>query len=427
MDHRRRARHRAPVAAAVGAPGAAVGALTAYLGVVTAAAWWARCKGRHRTATTLPPRHRFVVLVPAHDEARLIGAAVDSLVGVDYPAELRTVHVVADNCTDDTAVIARVHGAEAHERAEPEHAGKGPALMWLLERLERRGDQYDAVVIVDADTLVSPNLLRVMDALLQRGAEAAQAYYAVRDAEASPMTAFRSAALAARHYLRPLGRVALGGSTGLYGNGMMFRRDVFRRHGWSNHLTEDIELQLELLLEGVPIAFAADATVEAEMPTTMSASRSQHQRWERGRVELARRYVPRLATQSFVGPRGQRALALDAALDQLVPPFSVLVAATAGWSAAVALRAALSPGRRLRTLLPVVLVVSVQASYVMSALRMVGAPRAVYRSLLAAPRLVVWKAGLWVRMLAGGRNVAWVRTARNAPAASVGAERRIPA
>jgi cellulose synthase/poly-beta-1,6-N-acetylglucosamine synthase-like glycosyltransferase len=362
-------------------------------------------------------RHRFAILVPAHDEARLIGATVDSLTALDYPAGLASVHVVADNCADATAAIARTHGAEAHERHDPEHAGKGPALMWLLGRLEQRGDQYDAAVIVDADTIVSTNFLRVMDAKLQTGAQAAQAYYAVRDAEASPLAAFRAAALAARHFLRPLGRTALGGSAGLYGNGMTFRAEVFRRHRWSDHLTEDIELQLELLLEGHPIAFAPDAIVEAEMPTSIDASRSQHERWERGRLEIARRFLPQLVRQAMGAPGPRRLAATDAAFDQLMPPFSVLVAATAAWAMAMTIRAAASPGRRARgvapVVAPVVVVLTVQAAYVLSALKMVSAPMAVYRSLLGAPRLVIWKVHLWLRMLMRRREVEWVRTARN--------------
>ena len=121
-----------------------------------------------------------------------------------------------------------------------------------------------------------------------------QGQYRVRDPGASTAAALRSAALALRHHLRPLGRTALGGSCGLFGNGMAFRAEVLRARAWTDHLTEDIELQMELLLEGVLVAYAPDAVVEAEMPTTLEGARTQNERWERGRIELARRYVPRL-------------------------------------------------------------------------------------------------------------------------------------
>ena len=412
MDPRRRRGSRAAAALTIGVPGLAVGAISAYLATLTGVAWWARRRGLSRTPLPATPSHRFAVLVPAHDEEQLIGSTLDSLAALDYPQELLAVHVVADNCTDATVDIVRSRGVEVHERVAPEAGGKGPALQWLLSRLRARGETPDAVVVVDADTTVNPAFLRVMDAKLAAGAEAVQAYYAVRDAEATPVTAFRSAALAARHYLRPLGRTAAGGSCGLYGNGMVFDTDLLERHGWTNHLTEDIELQLELLLEGRRVAFAPDAVVEAEMPTTLEGSRTQHQRWERGRVEMATRYAPRLLRRS-VESRGRDRLAYaDAVADQLLPPFSVIVVATAGWGA-VTLGRALA-GRGWRPAGVAAAAAAAQAVYVFAALRMVDAPPAVYRSLGGAPRLVLWKLRLWVEMLVRRSDVAWVRTARNA-------------
>jgi cellulose synthase/poly-beta-1,6-N-acetylglucosamine synthase-like glycosyltransferase len=327
------------------------------------------------------------------------------------------VHVVADNCTDATTDIVRSHGVEVHERHAPDDGGKGPALQWLLQRLWMRGERHDAVVIIDADTTMSPNFLRVMDAKLTDGAQIVQSFYAVRDAEASPATAFRSAALAARHYLRPLGRDYAGASVGLYGNGMVFAADLLRSRSWSNHLTEDIEFQLECLLDGIPVRFAPDAVISAEMPTTIEASQTQHQRWERGRLDMLRRFGPALARRSVMGGRAGRLAYADATADQLVPPFSLLVAGTAALGAIAVVRAAVSPGPSSRRLLALSgALLTSQAAYVASALRMTDAPPAVYRSLLGAPRMVLWKVGLWARVLARPGDVTWVRTARNADA-----------
>jgi hypothetical protein len=241
-----------------------------------------------------------------------------------------------------------------------------------------------------------------------------QAHYAVRDAGASAATGFRAAALAVRHYVRPLGRTHLGGSTGLFGNGMVFAADVLRRRTFSSHLTEDIEFALELMLEGTRVAFAPDAVVEAEMPTTLEASRTQHERWERGRVEMARHFVPPLARQAVRGgPAGRFAYA-DAAADQILPPFSLVVLATGAAAALATLAAVVTPGRRSRRGLAAgAAAVAVQSGYVLSGLKMVDAPPAVYRSLASAPRLVLWKAGLWLRILRRPDEVAWVRTTRN--------------
>ena len=384
-----------------------------YLALLTGAAWWAKQRGAARTAVAATPSHRFVVLIPAHDEERLIGSALDSLAALDYPEALVTTHVVADNCSDGTASIARAHGVEVHERIAPDDGGKGLALQWLLGRLRERGEPHDAVVIIDADTTVSPNFLRVMDAKLSAGAEVVQSYYAVRDAEASSTAGFRSAALAVRHYLRPLGRTQLGGSAGLHGNGMVFTAAALAAHRWSNHLTEDIELQLELLLDGTRVAFAPDAVVQAEMPATVDASQTQHERWERGRLEMTQRYVPALLRRAATARGRDRFAYVDAAVDQLLPPFSVIVAATTAWTAMTLGVAVVARSRRRPRVGVAIMLVAAQAGYVVSGLRMVSAPPAVYRSLLTAPRLVVWKVRLWLGMIGRRRDVAWVRTARN--------------
>ncbi len=192
------------------------------------------------------------------------------------------------------------------------------------------------------------------------------------------MVAFRAAALALRNYLRPLGRTALGGTAGLHGNGMAVRADVMPQQRWTDHLTEDAELALNLLLDGTLVSFAPDARVEAEMPDTLVAARSQHERWERGRLDLTRRYVPTLLRRVLAGDGlAPRWAYLDAALDQLIPPLSVVVAATGVWNGGVALRRLL-PGRGRRVPLAVI-VGAGQAGAVLSALRMIDAPPALYR------------------------------------------------
>src|SRR5262249_11776939 len=157
-------------------PEAGLVASGAYLAVLTGAAWWADRNRLTRRPPVVAPVTRFAVLIPAHDEERLIGRTLDALAAADYPTERLAVHVVADNCTDRTAAIGRQHGVEVHERVAPDDGGKGPALRWLLQRLRDRGDGFDAVVIVDADTTVSPGFFRAMDTELGAGAEAVQSY-----------------------------------------------------------------------------------------------------------------------------------------------------------------------------------------------------------------------------------------------------------
>ena len=388
--------------------------LSAYQLLLAALAANRHARRLDRTALPDRPRHRFVILVPAHNEELLIASTVASMRGLDYPEDLFRIHVVADNCTDSTAENARAAGAEVHVRFALDARGKGPALHWLAQRLWSRGDPHDAVVIIDADSTLSANFLRVMDAKLAEGHRVVQGYYAVRDPGTSWSVGLRYAGFALRHYLRPLARTAFGGSCGLYGNGMVFRSEILRDRQFTAHLTEDIELHLELLLAGVPVAFAPDAVVEAEMPTSLAGARSQQQRWEQGRLELARRYVPALIRTPRVGRRHQRVAQLDAAADQLIPPFSVVAAATLVTGlGGLALRR-VGPSRAARLAFPLaVATASAQAVYLFVGLRLVHAPRSVYSSLVRAPLLIVWKVMLWSKALVRPGPDAWVRTARN--------------
>ena len=405
-----------PAAIALLVPQTALALLSGYQLLLTAVAARRHARGLDRTAVSDCVRHRFVIVVPAHDEARLIGSTVASLRGLDYPEDLFRIHVIADNCSDATAEIARGAGAEVHVRFAPDKRGKGPALQWLLQRLWTRGDPHDAVVIVDADSTLSPNFLRVMDAKLAEGHRVVQGYYAVRDPGTSWNVGLRYAGFAVRHYLRPLARVALGGSCGLYGNGMVFRSDVLRNRPWTAHLTEDMELQLELLLAGIFVAFAPDAVVEAEMPASLAGARSQQQRWEQGRLDLVRRYVPALLRPPRVRRPHQRVAQLDAAVDQVIPPFSVVVAATVatGIAGVTLTRVRPSFATRLAVALAAA-IAAAQALYLFVGLRLVHAPRSVYRSLLKAPVLIVWKVVLWLQVLVRPTPNTWVRTARNEP------------
>lgn len=379
-----------------------------YVGLLTFTACFA-------PATPPPPGRcatRFAILVSAYDEARLIAETVTTMGRLDYPCDKVVLHVVADHCNDATAELAREAGAVVHEHLDPHPRGKGPALSWAFDRIE---PEVDVVVIVDADTLVDSQLLRSLDAYFAAGAAVVQANYSVRTPEASSTIALRFAALAVRHHLRSLGRVGIGASSGLFGNGMAVRRDLLEKMSVSSHLTEDLELGCRLVLDGVPIDYAPQAVLEAEMPETLSGSETQHERWERGRIDVARRFVMPLARSAFGRGAPRRRARIDAAVDLLVPPLSVTVI---GSSATMALAVTGLVRRRTPFRLVNAALATVSAAvvvvHVFAALRLVGAPRVVYRSLAGAPHAMVWKVTLWARMLLGHDEVSWSRTERNA-------------
>ena len=385
--------------------------LSGYLGLVTISALTR--PGQADGAPSASTR-RFVILVPAHNEEAGITRALRSFDVLDYPTELFGVHVVADNCTDATAAVVRSAGYECHDRSGSAQPGKGPALNWLLDRLIDRGVLFDSVVIVDADTSLDPEFLRHIAAAMDAGATVAQGFYGVRDVAGSSSSALRYAALACRHHLRPLGRTRLGGSSGLYGNGMAFDRDLMSGRRWSGHLTEDMEFQMDLVLDGRRVAYVPGARLEAEMPGSLETSTSQNERWELGRIQVARTYLPRFLDRLRQGANPGRAADLDAIFDLLVPPLSVLVIA----DAAVTLGSVAACVLRGRPIDKVNLAISGAASvalvvHVFGGLRSVRAPRIVYRSLLQAPQMIAWKTLLYLRVLRKPEEVTWQRTTRD--------------
>ena len=382
--------------AVVGAVTVGVALASAYIVGLTVMAMLAR----RSTPPQGPATRRFAILVPAHNEELVIGRLLRSLAKVDYPSF--DVCVVADNCDDRTAEIAREHGARVYERTSDVDRAKGFALKWLLSQLPQ--DAYDAFVVLDADTVVEPNLLRSFDSRLEAGSQAIQAYYTVLNASASPVAGLRFAALAALHYLRPLGRSVLGLSVGLKGNGMCFSRAVIERFAWNWFtLAEDVEFHLALVRAGLRVDFAHETTVSADMPVTLAQARSQNERWERGRIQLLRDYVPRLLLD---GLRTLNLVKLDAAVEQLLPPLSVPVVIGSGCALV-----ALVLGAPLLAVAAGLSVVA-QIAYLTAGLALVNAPRDAYLALSSAPIYVAWKFGLYTQALLTSRASAWIRTSR---------------
>ena len=352
-----------------------------------------------------PARRHFAVLIPAHDEEMLVGRLLESLRRLDYPNDRFDVCVVADNCQDRTAPLARSLGARVYERHDRSELGKGFALRWLLGQLAQEGRRYDAFVVLDADSIVDPNFLRRMDARLEAGSQVVQAYYSVLNPGESPLAALRYAALTAVHYLRPLGRSVLGLSCGLKGNGMCFAAPIVERFAWRWFtLAEDVEFHLALVREGIRVDFAPETSVLADMPVTFAQATSQNDRWERGRVQLLRQSVVNV----LAGWRRRgSALRLDAA-EQCIPPLSVPFALGGLCLVGGAVLGAVAP----TTL--AALSLAGQVAYLLAGLVVARAPWRAYLALGYAPLYIAWKVGLYGRALVGARSSRWVRTARSA-------------
>ncbi len=364
--------------------------------------------GRNQPPAPLELPLRFDVIVPAHDEEAGIAATIESLLAVDYPAHLLRILVVADNCHDATAARARAAGAVVLERTDPSRTGKGHALAFAFE-CSRQDGFADAVAVVDADTHVTPNLLRAFAARLARGARAVQADYAVANRVVSWRTRLMHVAFTLFHTVRSRARERMGVSSGLRGNGMAFASSLLQEvphRAFS--LVEDVEYGIRLGLARCRVEYAGEARVFGQMVAAEHGSRSQRRRWEGGRWALTLQYALHLVVE---GARRRSLLLLDLAADLLVPPLTyVALAAVIGFVLASVWLVA--GGGAVWALSPWALSLAALAVYVVRGAWLAGVGPRVALDLLRAPAYVVWKLSLPLRERSSGA-VSWVRTARD--------------
>jgi len=253
-----------------------------------------------RIPNSYQPQKRFSVIIPAHNEELVIGPLLDNLMVLDYPKELYDVFVIADNCNDSTAELARNHGALVYERTNLEQKGKGYALDWFFTKLYNLPKKYDAVVIFDADNLVHPQFLKHMNNRLCDGAKIVQGYIDAKNPQDTWVTASFAMAFWVANRMLQLARYNLGLSNYLGGTGMTISLDVLREIGWgATSLTEDLEFSLKALLSGYKTTWAHEAIVYDEKPLTFKQAWKQRKRWALGHVELFRTYSFRFIKEAF--------------------------------------------------------------------------------------------------------------------------------
>ena len=348
-----------------------------------------------------------VVLIPAHDEEGSIAHCVRAFDAQTYPADRFEIVVIADNCTDETASVARGAGAEVLVRDEPDVRGKGQALRWAIERVLARETPPAAVVVVDADTTAAPNLLAGLVDQFERGAQAVQGESLLVD-DGSPEQALRAAAFLLVNRTKPSGRSVLGLAAALQGNGMLFGSRVLADHPWSAFSsTEDVEYGLVLRAAGVEPAFARGAISWSPVAPRGRAAETQQLRWEGGKFHLARTRGPQLVAQAV---RERRPALLEAAVDLAVPPLGYLAAVAASVTAVGAVLAWLD-GLATWAVTPAALALVEIPAYVLVGLIAADAPSSAYRALARAPWFVVRKA-LRAHRLLRFRPDSWVRTER---------------
>jgi 1,2-diacylglycerol 3-beta-glucosyltransferase len=291
-----------------------------------------RTHGARRLSERTVETPRLLFLVPAHDEQLLIVGCVRSLLRMAYPPEARRIVVVADNCTDATARLARDEGAEALERFDPDSPGKPRAIAWALSQIDLR--QWDACVIIDADSTVAPAFASGLERLAPLNDIVFQANFGVLNEFESWLTRLGGLLSRCRYEITyPLKQLA-GLNCPVTGNGMGFGTNLLIRDGWrAFSITEDSELYAIYTEAGVPIRHAAGADLFSQEARSLQQGATQRRRWLAGRLRVIREWAVRLIRS----PRISWHQKLDAFVELgLSSPVLHLIAALAVVAAALA-------------------------------------------------------------------------------------------
>ena len=249
---------------------------------------------------------RYAVLIPARNEEAVLPHLLQSLREQTYSSELIDIYVIADNCTDRTAQIAREGGAEVVERFDREQIGKGYALQYLLSHIRQtKGlDAYDAFLVFDADNLLDKGYIQNIHGMYEEGYEVFCGYRNSKNFSGGWVAAGYSVWYlhGSTHLNRS--RMVLGTSCAVNGTGFGFTRETLRRIGddWRFFtLTEDLEFNAWCITNGIKIGYCHDAILYDEQPITFRVSVRQRIRWVQGGFQIAFKYAGALFRGLFKG------------------------------------------------------------------------------------------------------------------------------
>ncbi len=348
---------------------------------------------------------RVVILVPAHNESVHVLPTLSCL-----QAQLQAgdrLLVIADNCQDDTASLARATGAEVLERQHARLRGKGYALAFGVDAL--RDAPPDVLIVVDADCTVSAGGIQ---ALAQRCMQT-QCPVQMLDLMVAPQgaglrTRMMEFAWLVKNQVRPLGSFRLGRACHLMGTGMALPWDLAASARLaSGHIAEDMKLGVDMAIAGRPTQFLAQAQITSEFPLDAAVARTQKARWEHGHLQTLREELPRLLA-AFV--RRPRAATLVLAMDLVIPPlalyFLCVVLSLPLLALASHFSAALLPALWIALAAAVALLLAVTLAWLQHARHLLS-----LRELFAVPFYAAWKLPVYMAYFLK-RKSGWTRTAR---------------
>lgn len=366
---------------------------------------FALCR-RPRRATVAGALQRFAILIPAHDEAEQIEEVLRSCAELDYPRERYRIFVIADNCTDHTADLARAAGAVCLERHDLENRGKGPALSWALRQVLLT--RPDAVIVLDADCRLERHALRVFNGRLAAGEQVLQASYVASNPERSMVSYVSAVANAIENDLFYAPKAQLGLAVLLRGTGMVFRREVLERFPWNAaSVVEDVEYAVRLYRGGIAVQFVPEVRVWSAFPEQNRQMEVQRTRWVGGNIRLAGQQLLPLLGQAVAQ---RRPVLVDLAWTLLISVRSLAVAQMLLAVLLGGIAACWTPGLGFGTLAALLLVLY-GAYFALGVARLGLNPRRaalLVRTPWTVARLLwIGSASLWP-----GRTASWERTPR---------------
>ena len=242
--------------------------------------------------------HKFAAVISARNERDVIGQLISSIKSQNYPKDKLDVFVIADNCTDDTAQVAREAGAIVYERFNKVQVGKGYALDWLFKIIDRdhKDAGYEGYMIFDADNIVDVNYVSEMNKVFDNGYDILTSYRNSKNFDSNWISAAYSLwFLREARYLNN-SRMQLGTSCAISGTGFLVGANVIEGNGgWIHHLlTEDIEFTCDSVSKGMKIGYASKAVLYDEQPTKFSQSYTQRLRWAKGFYQVFANYGGKL-------------------------------------------------------------------------------------------------------------------------------------
>lgn len=250
----------------------------------------------HKKSRRIKENNSYGILIAARNEENVIGNLIDSLKNQNYPSDLISIYVVADNCTDNTSSVAKEHGAIVYERYNTSEIGKGYALNFLLNKIKKDSTMPDAFIVFDSDNIVDSNYVSEINKTFNNGYQVITSYRNTKNYGDNWISSgYGLWFLREAMYLNQP-RWKIGSNCGVSGTGFLFSSKVLEEcGGWNFHLlTEDIEFTADCIVNNRKIGYCPKAIFYDEQPTSFKQSVTQRLRWSKGYLQVLGKYGKRL-------------------------------------------------------------------------------------------------------------------------------------